>query len=136
MTDNGLRRRTVAEIQGKVTKQSKRNPAARLFHAKSDKDTIAAWRLELNRILHVFNVRSFSSSLPSLTVRFQTELAINTHVVVSNTYNLVSDIQHTIAKQQEEADGLSRPVSNRCALFIVEQLTNILVNQVQERFAI
>ena len=53
-----LRRRTVAEIQRKVNKQRKRRPFARFVRAKDDKDTIAAWRMDLNRILHVFNVRS------------------------------------------------------------------------------
>ena len=48
----------MAEIQGKVLNQSRRNIASRLFHAKNDKDAIAAWKLDLNRILHVFNVRA------------------------------------------------------------------------------
>src|SRR5258708_3197989 len=89
--------RTVAEIQKNVVKQSKRNPASRLFHAKNDKDTIAAWRLELNRILHVFNVRPPAPRLPLLTVCFQIELAINTYAVVSDTHNIVSNIHRTIA---------------------------------------
>jgi hypothetical protein len=64
LTDDGCYRRTVAEIQRNVMKQSNRNPVSRLFHAKNDKDTIAAWRLDLNRILHVFNVRSVTLSPP------------------------------------------------------------------------
>ena len=51
-------RRTVSEIQRNVVNRGKRNVVSRLFHAKNDKDTIAAWRLDLNRILHIFNVRS------------------------------------------------------------------------------
>ena len=62
--------RAVVEIQKNVTKQSKRNPVSRLLHAKGDKEAIAAWRQELNRILHVFNVRSIASSLLSLTFQF------------------------------------------------------------------
>lgn len=50
--------RTVAAIQAKILRQEKRNPVSRLFHAKDDKDTIAAWKQDLNRMLHVFNVRS------------------------------------------------------------------------------
>jgi hypothetical protein len=42
----------------KVVKNSKRNPVSRLFRAKNDEDAIAAWRQDLNRILHIFNVRS------------------------------------------------------------------------------
>ena len=48
----------MGEIQRKVIKQSGRNPASRLFHAKNDKEAIAAWKSDLNKILHVFNVRS------------------------------------------------------------------------------
>jgi hypothetical protein len=58
LTDDALDRRTVAEIQKKVMKQSERNAVSRLLHAKNDKETIASWKLELNRILQVFNVRS------------------------------------------------------------------------------
>jgi len=50
--------RTVAEIQGKVIKRSGRNIVSRLFRAKDDAGAIAAWKLELNRILQVFNVCS------------------------------------------------------------------------------
>ena len=53
-----LNRRTVAEIQGKVVKRGKRNPVSRFLGSKNDKDAIAAWRQDLNRILHIFNVRS------------------------------------------------------------------------------
>jgi hypothetical protein len=51
-------RRTVAEIQGRVVKKGKRNPISRFLSSKNDKDAIAAWRQDLNRILHIFNVRS------------------------------------------------------------------------------
>ena len=55
--------RTVAEIQRRVIKQSRRNVVSRLFHAKNDKETIAAWKSDLNRILHVFNVCSVTFHL-------------------------------------------------------------------------
>jgi hypothetical protein len=51
----------VAEIERDIAKLGKRNAVSRLFHSKNDKEKIAAWRLDLNRILHVFNVRSISS---------------------------------------------------------------------------
>ena len=57
-----LNRRAVAEIQRDAVKQGKRNAISRLLHAKDDKDTIATRRLDLNRILHVFNVRSVTSA--------------------------------------------------------------------------
>jgi hypothetical protein len=55
--------RTVAEIQNKVIKQSGRNAPSRLFHARNDKETIAAWKSELNKILVIFNVCSMRSRL-------------------------------------------------------------------------
>ena len=60
LTDD-FNRRTVAGIQRKVVKQGKRNVAIRFFLAKGDKDKIAAWRQDLVRVLHVFNVRSIDS---------------------------------------------------------------------------
>ena len=78
--------RTVAEIQKKVIEKSGRNVVSRVFHAKSDKEAIAGWKLDLNRILHIFNVRSVGSASLSLTFPFQTELAINTHMMVSDLH--------------------------------------------------
>jgi hypothetical protein len=136
----------VAEIQGKAFKQSQRNPVSRLLHAMSDKDTIAGWNLDLNRILHVFNVRSVIVSLLLLTLCFQTELALNTHLTVSdilhgvastqntvsdthdivyNTHSIVSNIHRTMAKHQEgTGDTNRRLVSNRSTAFIAERSTN------------
>ena len=54
--------RMIAEIQGKVIKLGKQNVASRIFHAKVDKDKIAAWRNDLVRVLHIFNVRSIDFS--------------------------------------------------------------------------
>jgi len=90
--------RTVAEIQRGIIKQGKRNTISRLFHA-NDKEAIATWRLDLNRVLHVFNVRFVTSVWPSLTCRFQTELGINAHATTSdirhdvgNTHAIGSDV--------------------------------------------
>ena len=57
-TDGALDHRTVAEIERKITKQSRRNAVSRLIHARNDKDMIAGWKLDLGRVLQVFNVRS------------------------------------------------------------------------------
>ena len=90
-----------------------------MFHAKNDKETIATWRSDLNRILHVFNVRSVTPIRTPLTAYFQTELAINTnvavsdirhgvvdtHAVVSDTHLIVSDIHRTMVESREGADG-------------------------------
>ena len=56
----GPDRRTVAEIQAKVLKRGGRGRASRFLHSRDDKDAIAAWKSDLNRILHVFNVRSLN----------------------------------------------------------------------------
>ena len=80
--------------------------ASRLFHAQNDKEAIAAWRLDLNRVLQVFNVRSVRSVPLSAVanISLQTELAINTHV-------LVSDIHRKMVTGQEGTDGLRHSVS-------------------------
>ena len=70
MTRDAFGRRTVAEIQRRVIKQSKRNSVSRLFHAKNDKEKVAAWKSDLNRILHVFNVRSGTSAWSLLIICF------------------------------------------------------------------
>ena len=64
---------------------------------------------------------------PLLTLHSQTELAINTHVTVSevhqgvvNTHTLVSDIHQNMLKGQEGTDGQHRSVSDARALSITE----------------
>jgi hypothetical protein len=94
----------VAEIQRKVIKQSGRNAVSRLLRAKNDKETIAGWKLELNRILHVFSVRLFVFVWASLIVLFQTQLILNIHVNVS-------DIRNDMSKIREGIGGKVQPVS-------------------------
>ena len=55
-TYRSLNRRTVAEIERKVGKHGKRNAMVRFILTKGDKDKIAAWKQDLVRVLHVFNV--------------------------------------------------------------------------------
>ena len=45
-------------IQKKLAKWGKRNAVSRRFHANGDKAAIASWRLELDKSLQVFKVRS------------------------------------------------------------------------------
>ena len=49
----------VADIQRKLVKWGKRNVVSRRFHAMNDKETIATWRLDLDKVLQIFNVGSF-----------------------------------------------------------------------------
>ena len=60
--DGSFDYRTVAQIQKKIIKQSRRSSTPRLFYSKNDQEKIVAWRSELSRILHVFNVRSPTSA--------------------------------------------------------------------------
>ena len=69
-TDGLLYHRTVEEIEEKVNEKGKRNLLSRLAHAKNDKETIMTWKLDLNGILHIFNVRSAGSISLSLTIPF------------------------------------------------------------------
>ena len=64
---------------------------------------------------------------PWLTAHVQTELAINTNVVVSdvhrgvvNTHTIVSEIHRTIVQKQEGTDGKNQSVSVVCTPFIIE----------------
>lgn len=79
--------RTVAEIQKEVIKKIRRGTAPRLFHAKNDKEMIAGWKSDLNRTLHIFNVCFLGYVLLPLTTPLQTQLALNTHMMVSDLHN-------------------------------------------------
>ena len=68
---------------------------SRFVHAKFHKETIATWRLDLNRILLVFNVRPVVFLRLLLNTRLQTELAINTRATVSSIRHEVTNA-HTI----------------------------------------
>ena len=136
----------MAEIQRKVKNDGKRNVISRHFHARNDKEKIAGWKSDLNRILHVFNVRSIGSVWRLLTLHSQTELTINTHVIVSNTnvvvsdthaivselehnvtstHAIVSEIRHTMVKGQEGSGGKNLPVSDSHPLSIDERLNAV-----------
>jgi hypothetical protein len=66
---------------------------------------MAGWGSDLNRVLHVFNVRSIGSVRQSLTTApFQAELAINTHL-------MVADMHRNALTGQEGIDGQRRSVS-------------------------
>ncbi|KAF9787249.1 hypothetical protein BJ322DRAFT_711299 [Thelephora terrestris] len=111
---------TVADIQRKATKQSIRGTASRLLHAKNDKETIAAWKSDLNRMLHIFTVRSVVLARLWLTIRSQAELAVNAYVTVSdirhdvaNTHSIVSDIHRSMLKDPEGINGKHQSARTR-----------------------
>ena len=78
--------RTADEIQRQINKQGKRNVISRRYHVKDDEEAITAWRLDLDGILHVFNVCFVTFARRLLTSRFQTELGINAHATVSDIH--------------------------------------------------
>ena len=101
----------LAEIEMKITKRCKRSTVSRLLHAKDDKEAIAGWKLDLTKILLIFNVSFPISVWPSLTVHSQTELAINTNVTVASTHVIVSDIHRTMVENQRVSEGNNWSVS-------------------------
>jgi len=48
----------VIEIERNIIGRGKRNVFPQDLHAEDDREKIAAWRLDLDKILQVFNVRS------------------------------------------------------------------------------
>lgn len=143
-----LHPRIVAEIQRNVVKRGKRSALSRRFHKKEDNEAIAAWRLDLNRILRVFNVRFAIPLQPPLTLCFQTELGVNIHGTesdarehtpktrpiisnpdsaipnvrsgVSNTHAVVSDTNRNQLKTREDTTNLNQAVSSFYILFVTE----------------
>jgi hypothetical protein len=109
-------RRTLAEIQGKIIEKGKRNVVSRLFHAKNDKETIATWKSDLNKILLIFNVSSVVVVRLLLTVHFQTELALNTNTIVSGMGHDVTKILGIVSN----TSGGHLSVSVPCTLSINE----------------
>ena len=117
----------MAQIQRGVVKLGKRNAISRFSRAKNDKDTIAGWHSDLDRILQVFKVcLTTPSLLTPLTTNLQTELAVHTDVTVTETRHdvaytreVVSDIQRAVVKVQEGIDVRNQTVGSHCAQFII-----------------
>lgn len=93
------------EIQRNITQRGKRNPLSKRYHEKDDKEAIAAWRLNLNGVRQVFNVRSVTPAWPLLTVYSQKELGINMRTTAS------SALQDSV-KKRTIATGIHRDVLN------------------------
>ena len=73
----------MAAIQEKIVKKQERNRFSRVFHAASDKDEIAGWGRDLDRILLIFNVRPVGPLWYSpIEPPFQTEFSINNHMLL------------------------------------------------------
>jgi hypothetical protein len=128
-TDDALDRSTLADIQRKIIKKGKRNAISRLVHAKNDKEMISTWKSDLSKILLVFTVRSVVQvARLLLTVDFQTELALNTHTLVSGVdhnvtkiLNIVSNTSGGEVKVHEGTGGEHLSVSTICILSVTER---------------
>ena len=57
-----LNRRTVAVIHNHIVKRSKRTIIPQFFHPQNNEKLVATWRLDLNKIRLVFDVRYSTSS--------------------------------------------------------------------------
>ena len=62
--------RAATEIERNAIKKSERSKFSRLLHTKDDKNKIVAWKAELDRILHVFNVRPVAFASSSSLISF------------------------------------------------------------------
>ena len=110
------------------------------IHSNEDRETIAAWRSDLDKILHIFHIRYIVFIWLLLTLHSQIELATdtqttvsdlhrgaaNTHAIVSevhrdvaNTYDMLTDIHRNILKSQGEASGQHLSVSDTRTLSII-----------------
>ena len=82
-------------IQKRIVKWGKRNPLSRRLHVKDDEEAIVSWRLDLDKIRRVLDVRSFNWARSLLTFRSQAELATRTDVDVSEIQHEVSNANVT-----------------------------------------
>ena len=76
----------MSDIERNIIKRGKRNALSRQFRARDDEKAIAAWKLELDKIRHVFEVRSFACTWRLLTSSLQTELAAATDTTLSDIH--------------------------------------------------
>jgi hypothetical protein len=121
--------RTVSKIERKIVERGKRRATSRLLYGKNfDEETIATWRLDLKRILRVFEVRYVTFICPLLTFRFQTELKMNTHVIVPdtpygvpNSATITPDIHHKALTSREDPAGQNRTASVPRFMTVTEQ---------------
>jgi hypothetical protein len=122
----------VADIERRLVKWGKRNAVSKRFHAKDDKEAIANWKLDLNRLLQVFNVRSTTLVKNVANFPAQRELGTNRNVTastirhgvvntdaiasyvrndVANTPTIVSDTHRNALKSSEDTRGQDLRVS-------------------------
>ena len=114
------------EIQRGVIRLGKRNAASRFLYAKDDQDSLATWKYDLIRVLHVFNVRSVGPPRHPLTASPQTELAMDTHF-------MVVDIHRNVMTGRDDGQVRSRSVG---VLFALNRGQDDDISQAQTKLAI
>ncbi|KAF9780543.1 hypothetical protein BJ322DRAFT_1112537 [Thelephora terrestris] len=112
----GQLKTTIDEIQKKVEEMGKKSVVRGLLNAKNEKDAIAGWRQELGEVLQVF----------------QTELAVNTHVMVAGTYKNVLAIQEGAHSVQASTPLGELPPPAPKAFFGRDELIEEVVGHVEK----
>lgn len=111
------------KIQKYIIKRGKRNAISRRFHAKDDEGAIATWKLVLDSMRHVLDVRYFTRLRRLLIYYSQTEPAISIvdihHDDLTNT--VASSVNHDTLKNQKEPDSPGLKVSITLALHATGQ---------------
>ena len=104
-------------IQKNIVKQGKQNAVSQGSDEKHDNGVIASWKLDLDRILHDFTVRSITSVWSPLTLLFQTEFETHVtepeiHHAVAATHAIVPHVYHGASDASDIVPDPSHGVSN------------------------
>lgn len=82
--------------------------------AKNEIEDIATWKFDLNRILRTSTVRLDVSAWVLLPVRFQTELATDTHVTVSDVRDGVAGANSAKVPPHTDASAFVSKIRRKC----------------------
>jgi hypothetical protein len=108
--------RTLAGIQSEIVKLGKRNAASQAIDANSDKDKIARWNRDLDRIRQIFSVRSVNSA-PCLAFDKsppQIELEINNNIRLTDVHRKLMAGPEDAIGQGQSVSRAFYPSSTRC----------------------
>jgi len=115
------------EIQRHAVDWGKRSAISRRYYARDNKEAIATWKLDLDGILRVLDVRYITPVRRLLTFHFQTELEIHARATVpevpqdvANTSTPVSDTHPNKPKGHKGTDGQNQAVSTTRTLPVTE----------------
>ena len=98
----------MAVIQKHILRRGKRAIVPQFFRAKDDEKLVAAWRLDLDEIRRVFDVRPFTFIRRSLVPQFeqQTEFATGTDIIsISDAGYTAPEIDATVSEVGNESVG-------------------------------